>query len=407
MSPGPLGDRVEQLAQAVAAHVITLVLDAIDLDALLARVDIDALVGRIDLDAVVARLDLDAVVQGMDIDGIIGRVDLDALLQGVDIDAIVARLDLDAVLARLDLDAILQRVDINAVVGRVDINQIAGQLDIESLVAKTEIGSIIAKSTTSILTEILEVVRSQGVGLDDFVARWTARVLRRRGDVRELGPPALLISGAGPAPSTLGAPDPGLGSATPVVPGASSTPSGSSSMAPGAVTTLTVDRQGQYAGAVSRAAAFGVDLGASWILFTLAGALLDFTVRLVSGQTIAPDHPLVTGILFVVWEFVYFSSQWTLNGKTMGMALFGLQVVGAAGTRIDGRQATVRTITFPLAIITLGIGFLGIVLRVRRQAWYDRFAGTVVVYSWDARAARLRWLAHGTEGDVVGRVQAR
>ena len=28
-----------------------------------------------------------------------------------------------------------------------------------------------------------------------------------------------------------------------------------------------------------------------------------------------------------------------------------------------------------------------------RRAWHDLLAGTAVVYAWDARAARLRWLA--------------
>ena len=30
---------------------------------------------------------------------------------------------------------------------------------------------------------------------------------------------------------------------------------------------------------------------------------------------------------------------------------------------------------------------------------HDRFAGTAVVYSWDARAARLRWLAKQDAAD--------
>jgi uncharacterized RDD family membrane protein YckC len=53
----------------------------------------------------------------------------------------------------------------------------------------------------------------------------------------------------------------------------------------------------------------------------------------------------------------------------------------------------VRTLTFPLSFLLLGLGFLGILLHRDRHALHDRLAGTVVVYSWDARAARLRWLA--------------
>jgi uncharacterized RDD family membrane protein YckC len=118
----------------------------------------------------------------------------------------------------------------------------------------------------------------------------------------------------------------------------------------------------------------------------------------VSNHNVEQAHPLAAPIVFAVWVFFYFWYQWALSGKTVGMALFGLQVVCVDdGGRPGRRRAAIRTLTFPLAIVTLGIGFLGIVTRTRRQAWYDRFAGTTVVYAWDARAAHLRWLAHSGE----------
>jgi hypothetical protein len=48
---------------------------------------------------------------------------------------------------------------------------------------------------------------------------------------------------------------------------------------------------------------------------------------------------------------------------------------------------------FPLGFITLGIGFLGIITNREHLAIYDRIAKTAVVYDWDARGARLRFLA--------------
>ena len=44
---------------------------------------------------------------------------------------------------------------------------------------QTELGSIIARSTTGVLTEILDVIRAQGVGLDDFILRWGNRLIGR------------------------------------------------------------------------------------------------------------------------------------------------------------------------------------------------------------------------------------
>jgi hypothetical protein len=142
-----LGDRIERLAQAVAERVVNLVVEAIDLDALLSRVDVDAL---------------------------------------------IAQVDLDALLDRVDVERIVERVDVNALVERVDIDRIVSQLDIDSLVEQTELGAIIAKSTTGVLTEVLDLLRSQGVGLDDFCARWTNRLLRRDPATLPTGPSLLV-----------------------------------------------------------------------------------------------------------------------------------------------------------------------------------------------------------------------
>ncbi len=155
-----------------------------------------------------------------------------------------------------------------------------------------------------------------------------------------------------------------------------------------------VGRQGHYAGAVSRLAAFGADVGASWGLFTLGAAALTFTIQLASGTKFSlSNHQIVSLIAAVIWEFLYFAYQWTLSGKTIGMALLGVRVVKTDGSPIGARQAVIRTVTLPLSIIVFGLGFLGILTNRRRYAWHDRLAKTAVVYSWDARAARLRWLA--------------
>jgi uncharacterized RDD family membrane protein YckC len=153
-------------------------------------------------------------------------------------------------------------------------------------------------------------------------------------------------------------------------------------------------RQGHYAGAVTRLVAFAADVGASWGLFTLGAAALAFTVQLVSGHKFSlTNHQLISLTAAVVWEFVYFAYQWALSGKTIGMALLGIRVVKTDGSPIGAKQAVVRTLALPLSFIILGLGFLGILTNRRRYALHDRLARTAVVYSWDARAARLRWLA--------------
>jgi uncharacterized RDD family membrane protein YckC len=157
---------------------------------------------------------------------------------------------------------------------------------------------------------------------------------------------------------------------------------------------MTVGRQGNYAGAASRLIAYAADVGASWGIYLLGTAGLNFAVKLVSGHSYTlTNHPLVGGIVFFVWEFIYFSYQWAVSGKTIGMAIFGIQVVTRQGGPISPGQAMLRTIGLGLTLLTLGIGFLGIIFQRERRALDDFVAGTAVVYSWDARAARLRWMA--------------
>ncbi len=77
------------------------------------------------------------------------------------------------------------------------------------------------------------------------------------------------------------------------------------------------------------------------------------------------------------------------------MAFFGVRVVSEDGSYTSGRQAVIRTLALPLSFLLLGLGFVGILVGDRRRALHDVIAGTAVIYSWDARAARLRFLSRG------------
>jgi uncharacterized RDD family membrane protein YckC len=152
--------------------------------------------------------------------------------------------------------------------------------------------------------------------------------------------------------------------------------------------------QGRYAGFASRFVAFAVDQGVIIALFTLALAVINFAASVLTGDPIHWQRgDIWVGVAFVAWEFLYFAYSWSASGKTAGMALFGVRVVRPDGTDASGRQAVVRTLALPLSFLLLGLGFLGIVVGDKRRALHDVIAGTAVVYSWDARAARLRFLS--------------
>lgn len=156
----------------------------------------------------------------------------------------------------------------------------------------------------------------------------------------------------------------------------------------------TVGRQGHYAGVVSRLVAFVLDILFVWALYTLGAAGLSLAVQLLTGTTFKlDDHQLAGAVVLGVWGFVYFAYQWSLNGKTLGFAILGVQVVQASGAPVRPRQALLRTLLLPLSFAFFYVGFLLIVVQRERRALHDLIAGTAVVYDWDARSAHLRWLA--------------
>jgi uncharacterized RDD family membrane protein YckC len=79
------------------------------------------------------------------------------------------------------------------------------------------------------------------------------------------------------------------------------------------------------------------------------------------------------------------------------MAVLGIRVVQADGTGADAWRGVVRALVFPFSFLFLGLGFIGLLVQGQRQALHDLVAGTAVVYAWDARAARLRFLAREAE----------
>jgi uncharacterized RDD family membrane protein YckC len=159
-----------------------------------------------------------------------------------------------------------------------------------------------------------------------------------------------------------------------------------------------VTYQGHYAGSVSRFVAYVIDLAVSTAVFTLALAAIDFVVRIVTGNSVSWNRSnVVVAIVFVAWQFFYFGYSWAMSGRTLGMATLGIRVVRADGAEAEPRRGVLRALVFPLSFLLCGLGFLGILVQREHRALHDMIAGTAVIYAWDARAARLRFLARQAE----------
>jgi uncharacterized RDD family membrane protein YckC len=141
-----------------------------------------------------------------------------------------------------------------------------------------------------------------------------------------------------------------------------------------------------------------VDIGVATGVFTLALAAASFAATVVTGRTVNWNRTnIVVLAIYVGWLFIYFAYSWAVTGKTFGMALLGVRVVRTDGDAAGVKRAIVRTLALPLSFLLLGLGFLGILTGRQRRALHDVIAGTVVVYTWNARAAQLRFLARGSQ----------
>jgi uncharacterized RDD family membrane protein YckC len=159
-----------------------------------------------------------------------------------------------------------------------------------------------------------------------------------------------------------------------------------------------VTSQGQYAGSVSRFLGWAIDAAVSTGLFALAIAAISLLVQAVTGNSVSWSRANIAVVIcYAVWELFYFGYSWAASGKTFGMALLGIRVVRADGTALSPWRAVLRAVVFPLSFLFFGLGLVGILVQREHRALHDLIAGSAVVYAWDARAARLRFLAREAE----------
>jgi uncharacterized RDD family membrane protein YckC len=167
-----------------------------------------------------------------------------------------------------------------------------------------------------------------------------------------------------------------------------------------------VSSQGHYAGSVSRFLAYVIDLVVSSGLFALGLAAASLVAQVVTGHSVSWNRTnIVVAVIYVAWEFLYFGYSWAASGRTFGMAVLGVRVVRADGKGLDPWRGVLRAVVFPLSLLLCGLGFLGILVQREHRALHDLIAGSAVIYAWDARAARLRFLAREAETGAGGHPQ--
>ncbi|MBI2611856.1 RDD family protein [Candidatus Gottesmanbacteria bacterium] len=101
--------------------------------------------------------------------------------------------------------------------------------------------------------------------------------------------------------------------------------------------------------------------------------------RLTNVQTSGQNFivQLIIGIVPLLF-FAYLISS---KGFSPGKAIFGLRVQKESGRNLTIGEAIIRELGKIVSIIPLGLGFIWIFFDKKRQAWHDKFVGSVVISS--------------------------
>jgi uncharacterized RDD family membrane protein YckC len=150
---------------------------------------------------------------------------------------------------------------------------------------------------------------------------------------------------------------------------------------------------GDYAGFVTRLAAFILDWLIVFLAVTVITAIVSFLLGFFNVTELlgTPDQVRLVvggsaGGFGLIAYVLYNAAFWVLAGQTLGMRFLGLRVLRTDGRRLGWFRALVREFGYLISAI-LFLGFLWILVDNRRQGWHDKLAGTLVVYAWPTPGA--------------------
>jgi uncharacterized RDD family membrane protein YckC len=144
-----------------------------------------------------------------------------------------------------------------------------------------------------------------------------------------------------------------------------------------------------HAGAVSRGLAMLIDGVFVNLSFTAFVALVTLVGNAFGGSG-KGGSSFVIAVGSTAWlsfGAVYLLAFWSLAGQTPGMRFLGIRL---NVERLPLGRSVKRLFGLGLSVLTLGLGFLGVIFGAKRRGWADRFASTDVVYD-DRRPEPAPW----------------
>ena len=140
------------------------------------------------------------------------------------------------------------------------------------------------------------------------------------------------------------------------------------------------ERQGLRAGVISRIGALMIDLlyvaallGAAYL--ALAGFRFLRSARTFAWPQPSFQETFVAGVIVAV---LMLATGWASTGRTRGMQVMGLRLVGRSGTRVGPGLAFARAV----ACIAFPLGLAWSAFSNRNASVQDLVFGTSVVYDW-------------------------
>lgn len=105
----------------------------------------------------------------------------------------------------------------------------------------------------------------------------------------------------------------------------------------------------------------------AYIIDIILLGLMDFILILLHIHLFFP--------IYVCYFFWFFST----SGQTVGALVLTLKVVREDGGHLTAKVGILRVAGFLFSTMVFGLGFLSMFWDTKRQAWYDKAAGTIVI----------------------------
>jgi uncharacterized RDD family membrane protein YckC len=145
-----------------------------------------------------------------------------------------------------------------------------------------------------------------------------------------------------------------------------------------------------YAGIVTRAVAFALDVAILYGVLFLVGTVVALIIGAFTNFNLDGDLETILGAaaIWIVASFIYCIAFWSLAGQTPGARLLGIEVLRCEGGHLSAWRSFVRMVGVILAAIPLFAGYLPILLRDDRRGLHDLIAGSEVRYTEKKRPPR-------------------